>query len=62
MSYLESCLSDHIQGMKNRLHKMKRKRDLLNEGCQVLEEEIAELQLGFENWKQEAEKQGHDDE
>lgn len=54
MSHLETCLSDHINGMKNRLTSMKKKRDILNECCQVLEEEIAELQLGLNNWKQEA--------
>lgn len=40
MEYIEQCLKDHIQGMKSRLKRIRRKRDLLSAQCELFEEEI----------------------
>lgn len=57
MSYVDDCLNDHIARMEHRLKTARKKRDLLNKECEVLEREIDEIKLGIKNWQEESEQQ-----
>ena len=54
-SYIEKCLTDHIEGMKHREKLFDDQIKLIGQRLDQLKEERWELEKGLDNWRKEQE-------